>query len=191
MLHCGTGIEHEVFHRRRNGSPQPDCGLAALITGQTLRRSILVACALVAAKGAGAAEPVIQLLGKGVQIYRCAGAAGSYDWRLKAPEATLFDTSGTAVGHHFAGPTWQASDGSNVVGSVLASSPSPQAGSVDWLILGVKSHSGAGRFADVAYVVRSQTEGGAAPASGCDAAHAGDEKRVSYQATYLFFPAAR
>ena len=99
--------------------------------------------------------------------------------------------NGASAGHHFAGPTWQANDGSAIVGAVISSSPSPQAGSVAWLILGAKSHSGTGRFADISYVVRSLTEGGAAPAMGCDAGHAGGETRVGYQATYLFFPAAR
>ena len=39
----------------------------------------------------------------------------------------------------------------------------------------------------VAYVVRSGTAGGAAPATGCDAAHANAESRVPYSATYTFF----
>ncbi len=94
------------------------------------------------------------------------------------------------AGHHFAGPTWRANDGSAIVGSVLIAAASPHPGSVPWLVLAAKSHSGAGRFADVAFVVRSQTEGGVAPASGCDPAHAGAQVRVAYQATYVFFPAA-
>ncbi len=152
-------------------------------------RALVVLCAVLVSQAASAAEPAIQLLGKGVQIYTCAKTAQSYAWRLKAPDATLFDRSGGVAGHHFAGPTWQAADGSAVVGTVAVGSPSPEAGSVPWLVLSAKSHSGTGRFADVAYVVRSQTEGGAAPTSGCDAAHQGGEVRVNYQATYVFFPA--
>ncbi len=137
-----------------------------------------------------AAAPAVQLTGKGVQIYVCAESAPSAAWRLKAPDAVLTDASGAVAGHHFAGPTWQATDGSSVVGSVLVASSAPQGGSIPWLVIAAKSHSGAGRFADIAYVVRSQTEGGAAPAAGCDRAHVGSEIRVPYQATYLFFPGA-
>jgi hypothetical protein len=39
-------------------------------------------------------------------------------------------------------------------------------------------------MADVAYVVPTNTQGGAAPTSGCDAAHTAGEKRVHYSATY-------
>ena len=42
----------------------------------------------------------------------------------------------------------------------------------------------------VAYVVRTRTEGGVAPATGCDASHADAEVRVPYSAVYLFFPAS-
>ncbi len=150
----------------------------------------MLSAALTVPLAARAGEPAIQLLGKGVQVYGCAEAGPSYAWRLKGPDATLTDAAGAVAGHHFAGPTWRANDGSAVVGSVLTSAPAPRPGSVPWLVLAAKSHAGAGRFADIAYVVRSQTEGGAAPALGCDAAHIGAEVRVPYQATYLFFPAA-
>ncbi len=153
-------------------------------------RGLFALCALSAGRDASAADTTVQLVGKGVQIYTCSKAPQSFAWRLKAPDARLFDASGALAGHHFAGPTWQAVDGSTVVGSIVASSPAPQAGSIPWLVLAVKSHAGAGRFANIAYVVRSQTEGGAAPLSGCDATHAGIETRVAYQATYIFFPTA-
>ena len=35
-------------------------------------------------------------------------------------------------------------------------------------------------------ILRVDTHGGVAPAPGCDAAHAGEEARVPYTATYLF-----
>ena len=72
---------------------------------------------------------------------------------------------------------------------MLVASQAPQATAIPWLVLAAKAHQGAGLFANVAYITRSLTEGGAAPASGCDAAHAGREVPVSYQATYVFFPA--
>jgi len=42
-------------------------------------------------------------------------------------------------------------------------------------------------MADVAFVVRTATRGGGAPMRGCDAGHVGAERRVPYEATYLFF----
>lgn len=132
----------------------------------------------------------VEAFGKGVQIYSCTATAGHYAWTLKAPQATLSDAHGRKLATHFGGPSWQASDGSTVVGEVLASSPSPDAGAIAWLVLRAKSHSGAGLMANVDYVVRTRTEGGIAPAAGCDSTHPGAEVRVPYGAIYLFFPHA-
>ncbi len=136
-----------------------------------------------------AATPAaISLTGKGAQIYTCAEVDTRFAWRLEAPDAMLTDAAGNRVGHHFAGPSWQAEDGSLVVGEALVASPSPRAGAIPWLVLHAKSHAGAGLFAAVAYIVRSDTEGGVAPVTGCDAAHAGTKTSVDYSATYTFFP---
>ena len=145
---------------------------------------IVAACMFLpdAAHAAGAME----LQGLGAQIYDCAQAGGDFAWELKAPDARLFDAQGQDVGHHFAGPSWQSRDGSLVTGQVLASSAG-SAGSIPWLVLRAKSHSGTGVFAAVTYIVRSRTAGGVAPAAGCDAGHAGAESRVDYNATYTFF----
>ena len=55
----------------------------------------------------------------GVQIYECAAAdnGARYEWKFKAPDATLLDFGGRPMGTHYAGPTWKAPDGSTVVGS--------------------------------------------------------------------------
>jgi hypothetical protein len=129
----------------------------------------------------------IEAFAKGVQIYTCKAANGSYAWALKAPEARLSDAKGHAIARHFAGPSWQAEDGSIVVGELVQASPSPDAGAVPWLVLHAKSHTGAGQMANVQYIVRTRTEGGMAPATGCDAGHAGAEVRMPYSAVYLFF----
>jgi hypothetical protein len=128
----------------------------------------------------------MQFTGTGDQVYVCSASGTQFTWTFKAPDATLTEDD-KVVGKHFAGPTWQADDGSSVVGEVIATSPSPLPDAVPWLVLRAKSHAGSGMMADVAYVVRTNTQGGAAPASGCDAAHATEEKRVHYSATYLFF----
>jgi pimeloyl-ACP methyl ester carboxylesterase len=132
-------------------------------------------------------EKSIELRGTGVQVYRCEASSSGFGWRLDAPEATLLDAAGAEFGRHFTGPTWQARDGSTVVGEVVASNPAPQPGSIPWLLLRAKSHSGSGAFASVGYIARIQTEGGLAPANGCDATDTGTQRRVPYGASYVFF----
>ncbi len=153
-----------------------------------MRVTLASAAVLLLTGAARAAEPAILLHGQGVQIYTCDPAAGAFAWHLKAPDAVLTDAAGHVAGHHFAGPSWRANDGSVVVGAKLAESPSPTPGAIPWLVLRAKSHEGAGSFAKIGYIVRSQTEGGAVPAAGCDAAHSGTETRIKYNATYIFFP---
>jgi hypothetical protein len=156
----------------------------------TLFGTLTATLALLGPVAARAAGTVIELHGKGAQIYHCEQAGSGYAWHLTAPDAVLTDAAGHVAGHHFAGPSWQAKDGSTIVGEALVSSAGLQRNAVPWLVLHVKSHTGAGEFASVSYVVRSHTSGGAAPATGCDQAHAGAELRVPYTATYTLFPGA-
>lgn len=160
----------------------------------TNRWIVLAACALCfghAARAAASASPVdkaaLELVGKGMQIYTCAAITDGFGWRLKAPEADLLDAKGVPYGKHFAGPSWQAKDGSTVVGEPMNATPSPRADAIAWLVLRAKSHSGSGVMEDVAFIVRTATRGGSAPKAGCDAAHINAELRVRYSATYLFF----
>ena len=123
----------------------------------------------------------------GVQIYTCGkNDAGAPTWVFKAPEATLFDTAKKQIGKHYAGPTWEALAGGKVVGAVKASAPALEAGAIPWLLLDIKSSEGACVFNQAKGILRVETHGGVAPAQGCDAAHAGEEARVPYTATYLF-----
>jgi hypothetical protein len=160
-----------------------------------MRHTVLLAAfsaamALLGSVTAQAAGTVIELRGKGAQVYNCTQVGTGFAWHLTAPDALLTDTAGHVVGHHFAGPSWQVNDGSTIVGEPLVSSAAPKLRAVPWLVLHVKSRSGAGEFASVIYVVRSDTVGGVAPATGCDQAHSGAELRVPYTATYTFFPGA-
>lgn len=149
---------------------------------------VAIAAAVLALSGsAHAAEQALELRGTGSQIYVCDTSPPGFTWRFKAPEASLLDSAGAEFGRHFAGPSWQAQDGSTVVGDVMVSSSAPQPGSIPWLLLRAKSHSGTGVFASVGFVARIHTEGGVAPAAGCDAPHAGTEIRVPYTALYVFF----
>jgi hypothetical protein len=106
----------------------------------------------------------------GVQIYECRAKAtdGSFpEWVFVAPEAKLVDSNGAPVGRHYAGPTWEAGDGSKVVGVVEAKADAPDAGSIPWLLLATHSTGKPGLFANVSGIQRVATVGGAVPAMGC------------------------
>jgi hypothetical protein len=134
---------------------------------------------------------VLAVLAKGDQIYRCsAKAGGAFEWVLEAPKAELFDERGQVIGEHYAGPTWEAIDGSKVVGQVKQKADSPDQGAIPWLLVEVTSNVGAGVLAKVKSVQRVDTWGGKASKEGCDAAHAGAESRVGYRARYYFYEAA-
>ena len=131
-------------------------------------------------------------VGLGVQVYKCAAppdAPANFQWIFDSPEATLFDpATHQPVGSHSAGPTWTWKDGSSIEGKVLQKHPSGVAGSVPWLLL--EAHpvgSTTGELTGVTIVRRSDTQAGAAPATGCDATHQNNVLRVPYQATYTFY----
>jgi hypothetical protein len=130
---------------------------------------------------------LLQVHAKGDQIYTCKADGAQFAWTLKAPEAQLLDENGQPFGKHFAGPSWEASDGSRITGKAVANAPSPNADSIQWLLVTVASRSGDGVLAHVTSIQRINTKGGKAPASGCDAAHDGQEYRASYSADYVFF----
>ncbi len=124
---------------------------------------------------------------KGFQVYTCKNDGGKYAWTLKEPDAELFDKKGKTVGRHFAGPTWEWSDKSQVTGKKLTDAPSPDADSVAWLLLAATGHSGEGVLSKVTNIQRLNTKGGKAPAGGCDAPHEGQETRAAYTADYSFY----
>jgi hypothetical protein len=130
---------------------------------------------------------ILQVHAKGDQVYSCKSDGAQFTWTLKAPDAQLFDKSGKAFGKHFAGPTWEANDGSRVTGKAVANAPSPDADSIPWLLVNILSHAGSGVLSSATTIQRINTKGGKAPASGCDASHAGQEVRVAYTADYLFY----
>lgn len=124
-------------------------------------------------------ELLLEAKGDGVQIYACTDGK----WTLKTPDAKLLDPQGTVIGTHFAGPTWKLTDGSEVKGKAIASQLSPDAGSVPWLLIEAVPNSGTGQFADVNYIRRTETHGGAAPKEACTTG----ESRQHYTAKYSFY----
>ena len=125
---------------------------------------------------------VRQVQARGDQIYTCDGSS----WALTAPDAKLFDETGKQVGSHFAGPTWEWSDGSRVVGRPVANA-TPDPNSIPWLLLKATDHRGEGVLKPVSSIQRIATKGGKASATGCNAAHQGEKTRVPYEAVYRFF----
>ncbi len=131
---------------------------------------------------------------KGVQIYVCKATktTNEYEWTLKAPNAILFNAKdGTQIGKHYGGPTWEANDGSKVVGAIKTRVNSPSQDTIPWLLLAAKSHIGNGILSKVNYIQRVNTTGGKAPSDGCDSNHTGIETQVNYTATYYFYGAVQ
>jgi hypothetical protein len=127
----------------------------------------------------------LQLDAVGVQIYTCAASPSGAAWTFTAPEATLIGHEGIFFGKHFAGPTWEALEGSAVVGAKVAGA-TPDPAAIPWLLLRAASHAGTGRLSRVTFIQRIATSGGLAPADGCSQASLGAVARVPYSATYCF-----
>jgi hypothetical protein len=143
-------------------------------------------------KAPGTEMVLLKALGKGKQIYACSAKPGDADqfaWVLDRPQADLLDEKGDAIGKHYKGPVWEAADGSKVGGQVQQRANAPGGNAVPWLLLKATSHEGSGTFARVTYIQRVDTQGGLAPATGCDKSHAGVEASADYQATYFFYAA--
>ena len=133
---------------------------------------------------------VAALQAEGVQIYEGKPQPnGSLGWSLVGPDAKLKNLDGSPVGSHSIGPVWKADDGSEIKATraPLANWKSPDPKNVAWLLLEVGSQGGAGLFADVHYVMRVSTIGGAAPSDA--PGQTGQRVSVPYRAIYLFLAA--
>ena len=139
---------------------------------------------------------LLRAYGKGVQKYTCTASATGPKFSPPVPHAILLKDDrdeGDLVAIHFGGPTWEALDGSSVVGDTAKAQhfKAPDPDGVDWLLLPAKSNAGNGLFSQVTYIQRLFTDGGQAPAGGCDQAHEHSEVLVEYSAQYFFYgPAA-
>jgi hypothetical protein len=124
----------------------------------------------------------------GVQIYSCNATATGHAWTFVAPRADLYDRRGRLLGTHFAGPTWQAGDGSKVVGARVAGvNVDPTA--IDWLLLSA-TPAAPGLLADTTFIQRVNTTGGVLPAAAdCNASTVGTTSEVPYTADYVFWKA--
>jgi hypothetical protein len=165
-------------------------------------RVILAAAASLAADGV-LAQPIPESVqppagqraamtwtGTGELSYECrakADASGVHEWVFVGPEAKLTDAgTGGAMGRYFAGPTWEASDGSRITGKQVAVAPG-YAGSIPFQL--VKAEGGSGSLMSVTYIQRVNTRGGVAPTENCSGANRGARVMVPYSADYVFYKA--
>jgi hypothetical protein len=120
---------------------------------------------------------------EGAQVYECKpGADGNLAWVFREPIATLL-VDGKTVGRHYAGPNWEHSDGSAVVGKAVGSAPGATQNDIPWLKLEVISRRGSGILGSVTTVQRINTRGGKLDGA-CDTA--GAFRSVPYSADYIF-----
>jgi uncharacterized protein DUF3455 len=121
----------------------------------------------------------------GVQIYTCNGST----WSSAVPRANLYDDHGKLIITHFAGPSWQAKDGSKAVGK-LVNKVIVDPTAIPWLLLSATTTPGldGDRLVDTSFIQRINTSGGLTPpAADCNAATAGSVVEVPYTADYFFW----
>jgi hypothetical protein len=134
----------------------------------------------------GDEKPFLAAHAEGVQIYACRSGA----WALVAPRATLYGDSGQVIASHFGGPTWQARDGSSVVGRRV-NGVTVDAGAIQWLLLSRASSSvgsDGDRLAGTTHIQRINTVGGLPPAA-TECVTEGNQVEVPYEADYVFWKA--
>jgi hypothetical protein len=131
---------------------------------------------------------IATLHAEGAQIYECkADASGKLAWQFREPVATLI-VDGKTVGRHYAGPSWELSDGSALTAKVAGRAPGATAQDIPLLKLEVTSRRGAGEIAGATIIQRLDTRGGMADGP-CPSA--GALLSVPYSADYTFLGKSR
>ncbi len=136
-------------------------------------------------------QQVLASTGNGEITYECRARkdqATAFEWAFVAPVASLKDATGQTIGRYYAGPTWEAKDGSKVSGKQVAVAPA-SAGNIPLQLVKADPAVGAGAMQGVSYIQRLATRGGVAPSEACDASQTGQRRQVSYQADYIFYAA--
>ena len=126
---------------------------------------------------------IVSIHAQGAQVYECkADNAGKLVWQFREPVATLL-LDGKTVGRHYAGPNWEHSDGSAVVGKVSGRAPGASPKDIPWLKLEVTASRGSGALSGVTTVQRINTVGGRHDGA-CE--KAGAFFSAPYAADYVF-----
>ncbi|MEH1796398.1 MULTISPECIES: DUF3455 domain-containing protein [unclassified Nostoc] len=175
LMLSGCGVSSKTAIAGTMESPQPIADVAAIPDS---------------IKVPNGEQLLLKASAKGSQIYICKPKSESpeqYEWTFKAPDAVLLNEQGQDLGKHYAGPTWEAKDGSKVVGKLKSKADAPQEDAIPWLLLKAQSHEGNGIFRQVNWIQRINTVGGKAPVKGCDKSSQNQEIPVNYTADYLFY----
>ncbi len=134
-------------------------------------------------------EPALLLSGGGTQVFTCRVMGTdpeTYSWAFVAPDATLRDGA-RSVARHASVNQWESIvDGSSVGGSIRAAQAAG-GDNLPWLLMRAIPAGDSGIFAGVTSIQRVNTQGGVAPAGGCDENHQGEEARVAFSADYYFY----
>jgi hypothetical protein len=126
---------------------------------------------------------MVTIHAEGAQIYDCkADAGGKLVWQFREPIASLF-MDGKTVGRHYAGPSWELTDGSAVTGKVAGRAPGATAKDIPLLKLEVTSQRGRGQLTGASTIQRLNTKGGVAEGP-CETS--GASLSVPYSADYAF-----
>ena len=135
------------------------------------------------------AKMVTSTTGVGEITYECRekkDMAGQYEWAFVGPVATLYGGDKKPVGKYYAGPTWEAADGSKVTGKQVAVAPTSP-GNIPLQLVRADPAMGIGAMNGVSYIQRLNTKGGVPPAMPCDAIAKGGRQAVAYEADYVFY----
>jgi hypothetical protein len=128
-------------------------------------------------------DPILVVHATGAQIYECEAAPGAgASWVFREPIATLALVDVT-VGRHYAGPTWELTDGDRVIGRQSASAPGVAPNDAPLLKLDVVQHRGSGVLGDAKLVLRLNTHGGGLKGK---CATPGELRAEPYSADYAF-----
>jgi len=161
----------------------PKSALALLLLSGSLVSARAAETSIPDALAAPGETTVLTMHAEGAQVYECkAGPDGKLAWAFREPVATLL-VDGKTVGRHYAGPNWEHSDGSAVVGKVAASVPGATPNDIPWLKLDVISKRGSGVLSAVTTAQRINTQGGKLEGA-CD--NAGTYRSAPYSADYVF-----
>jgi hypothetical protein len=166
-----------------NTAPLRSALLALPLMAASLINASAAETALPDAVAAPGETIVLSVHAEGAQVYECKAAAdGKLAWAFREPIATLI-VDGKTIGRHYAGPNWEHSDGSAVVGKSIGNAPGASASDIPWLKLEVTSRRGSGVLTGVTTVQRINTQGGKLEGA-CD--KVGSFKSAPYAAEYVF-----
>jgi hypothetical protein len=134
-------------------------------------------------------EPALLLSGAGTHVYTCRAMGTdpeTYAWAFVAPDATLREGT-RSVARHASLNQWESTVDASSVGGSIRAAQAAGGDNLPWLLMRATPAGDAGLFAGVTSIQRVNTQGGVAPAGGCDANHQGEESRVAFSADYYFY----